>query len=255
MNPELKQADFIKANTEQSNDLVDIYSNLNQDRLEIDELGCDYCRELDSELAKQSLNLDRIGHIIGIIEALESIAANAERAMQQNEQQLGRDINESLLYNDMLDDFLVQSAILYPYRLNHLKDVTQNQNINQLFVEAVINYLHSIDAMITCRDQDDREMLNLNRIRSHNNMIHQLNQLNSLCRQNQIEPFTYRDFVTSSPANHYQLNLQQAHDRATVASYVSQILANHTSLDTGDQLADIKADDQRRRKALYLLSR
>lgn len=240
---------------DQTEKTIQAYEGLNNGRLAIDELGCDNCHYLEKELSLKTLNVEKIEHLIDSIQSKEKILADMESLMKTYEAQIGQDPNTSPLYDNCWDDLLVKTAILYPYRINCLRQATHDPSVSQPFAEAVVGYLQSIDALQTCTDQAEREDLNISRIQAHNHLIGQFNELNDLCRQHQLSPLTYRNFIPSSPANNYKLNLQQWHDRATVANYMIQLLESGVNLDPDDAMTELVVNQEQKNKVVSLLKR
>lgn len=254
MNPEKTNHHSNELTQAELDKLFNIYRGLNNGRLELDQLGCDYCQQLETELSRRSPRPNQVRDLISDIETQEQLVANNEKTMQTYEFKLNKDVDDSLLYNNSHDDLLVKSSVLYRYRLDHLKQATHNQDIAQPFAESVLRYFNSIDELELGSDsQAELERLNKSRIQAHNSMIKQLNQLNNLCLEHQLTPLTYRNFVTSSRANNYNNNLQQAHDRITVSTYVRKILETDLVLDAKDELPTTKSSKHFKKQAVHLL--
>lgn len=178
---------------------------------------------------------DKINRMVGYFEKQEDLLSGIEDEMLSINHQSGRDVNESPIYDDDPEDTLVNSALFYQQRINSLRLVSGDSNVDSNYIDAVLGYVRAVErdklGLSFLGDYDDIksqqeiiEAAQKNRSEAHNRMIRCLNELNDLCVANKLRPLTYRNLATNSSFNSYRNNRLQYHDRMTAARYAAKML-------------------------------
>lgn len=188
----------------------------------------------DDSKKNESNYQSKIAKLKTFFEVDEKSLANVEVEMIELEEAVGFESDQSKRFDNCEDDVMVYSSILFHDRINSLKEVTGDSEIDSNFVQSVIDYIRAIEhdenSFLANRfdDVSDRQayISNCQRRRSicHNNMISSINKLNDTARKFNKKPLTYRNLATNSATNDYRNDLKMHHDRVTAARYVSEII-------------------------------
>ena len=233
-----------KANAEKER-LVDSYNDLNATRLNCEQDGLFVANFLKKALFEKasanrtSAEQAKIDKYKAYFELDESTLAAVEEQMADTERLLGFGPENSRRFDEVKNDVLVNSAIFYHERIDALKNKTDNQFIDEGYINSVIAYARSVEYdtnPVTAARFDDiaaKQEWSANcgkaRSRCHNEMITQFNKLNDAAKENDLIPLTYRNLITNSSVNDYKNNAQMYHDRVTLARYTSEVI--HTGYD------------------------
>ena len=209
---------------------IEQYEQINQTRLMCEQ---DACENIEL-LKKGNLTVQESNKYKAYFELDEAIVSDIERNMEQTERDTGQELKNSCRYDEYDNDILVKSAYFYRDRLESLKQATNNQNIDNNFIHAIVDYAsaveHDNNSTLANRYDDikyrQQYKQNCQRRRSncHNKMIDQINNLNDLANESNVKPFTYRNFVKNSVVNDHSNTTQMYHDRVTVAHFVAEMI-------------------------------
>lgn len=164
----------------------------------------------------------------------ENVLADLEKRMAQIEQELGYASEKSSRFDNNENDILINSAIFYQDRIDALRKVTNNPDVDKEFVDSVVAYAQAVEhdnnspMMVLYDDVKSRQeyMSNQQKLRSqeHNTMIDNLNKLNNLAINFGVKPLLYRNLVKNSVINNYNNDKSMHHDRASLVRYINQVI-------------------------------